>query len=178
MKHVSTYVSNGLADLSGIIAHYKTYLNYVRTDFRKLCLIVIALVVLCFVCRMVFESQRNKVITLMLSVVVAGVMFLLSFGLYPVLEEPLFEPRSMFGVGVYITFVFLAAQGTEPKAFLVNVLAVILVWNFFTFSFTYGDGYSGFIYHLEKDLFSLLNWFFEFKTDMYFFTLIHINPVY
>ena len=30
----------------------------------------------------------------------------------------------------------------------------------------------------EKDLFSLLNWFFEFKTDMYFFTLIHINPVY
>lgn len=124
---------------SGIIAHYKTYLNYVRTDFRKLCLIVIALVVLCFVCRMVFESQRNKVITLMLSVVVAGVMFLLSFGLYPVLEEPLFEPRSMFGVGVYITFVFLAAQGTEPKAFLVNVLAVILVWNFFTFSFTYGN---------------------------------------
>lgn len=133
------FVSNGLADLSGIIAHYKTYLNYVRTDFRKLCLIVIALVVLCFVCRMVFESQRNKVITLMLSVVVAGVMFLLSFGLYPVLEEPLFEPRSMFGVGVYITFVFLAAQGTEPKAFLVNVLAVILVWNFFTFSFTYGN---------------------------------------
>ena len=139
MKHVSTYVSNGLADLSGIIAHYKTYLNYVRTDFRKLCLIVIALVVLCFVCRMVFESQRNKVITLMLSVVVTGVMFLLSFGLYTVLEEPLFEPRSMFGVGVYITFVFLAAQGTEPKAFLVNVLAVILVWNFFTFSFTYGN---------------------------------------
>ena len=43
---------------------------------------------------------------------------------------------------------------------------------------SYGDGYSGFIYHLEKDLFSLLNWFFEFKTDMYFFTLIHINPIY
>ena len=49
---------------------------------------------------------------------------------------------------------------------------------YLTYDCGYGDGYSGFIYHLEKDLFSLLNWFFEFKTDMYFFTLIHINPVY
>lgn len=139
MKHVSTYVSNGLTDLSGIIVHYKTYLNCVRTDFRKLWLIVIALAVICFICRMVFESQRNKIITLILSVVAAGVMFLLSFGLYPVLEEPLFDPRSMFGVGVYIAFIFLVAQGIERNAFLVNVLAVILVWNFFTFSFTYGN---------------------------------------
>ena len=139
MKRVSTYVSNGLADWSGIVEHYKTYLNYMRTDFRKLWLIVIALLVICFICRMVCVSQRNKMITLVLAVITAGVMFLLSFGLYPALEAPLFDPRSMFGVGAYIVCISLGAQGTEQKAFIVNVLAVILVWNFFTFSFTYGN---------------------------------------
>ena len=67
-------------------------------------------------------------------------MSLISFGVYSLLAKPLFAPRAMFGVGVFLAVISVYAvdMGFAP----VKLVMAVLSWTFFVFSFTYGNALS------------------------------------
>ena len=142
MQPISTYVSNGLPpldELPGVyFEHLKRYFKYVLTDFKKPWLILIGLTILAFVWVTIRDTQRNRIATLVLALGSLLAMSCLAFGIYPALEQPLYSPRAMYGVGAFISF--LAIIVASSQHIVIGKLVILaLSWCFFVFSFTYGN---------------------------------------
>jgi len=139
MNPVDTYVSNKITAFSEIVPHYIAYLKLVRSDFKMSWILIMAVLTIWFIVVSVYKSERNKVVSFLLSVVVTAVMLLLSFGLYPALERPLTAPRAMYGIGAYIAFIGIGNMAEGAGKWLTRVLTCILAWVFITFSCAYGN---------------------------------------
>lgn len=128
--------------ITSIFSNYRTYISFLLSDFKMEWLILVGILTICFIIKAVRKSSHNKFFSIILGGGVVCVMFLLSFGVYPFLEAPLYHPRAMFGVGVYIAFVGLGnlAQGKENWG--TRILTAILSWMFITFSCAYGNALS------------------------------------
>lgn len=142
MPKRETYVSNSLPPLKEILpvtfAHLKKYFSLVKSDFKTEWLIFIFLMMIAFIFVMVRDSKRKKYAAFFLSVLGLLMMCSLSFGMYPVLSKPLFNPRAMYGFGAFITFVGIAVS-TAKKTYPAKLVCLALSWCFFVFSFTYGN---------------------------------------
>ncbi|WP_165061030.1 glucosyltransferase domain-containing protein [Adlercreutzia sp. ZJ154] len=142
MQPASTYVSNGLPPLSEIlpttITHYKKYCKYVLTDFKSIWTLLCVLIVIAFLVTNTINSKHNIFRNFIASVICLIIMGCLIFGLYPILEKPLFAPRAMYGVGAFLAFLGVAIAASR-KALIGNVVVAILAWCFFVFAFTYGN---------------------------------------
>ncbi len=120
------------------IAHYRLFLRHILEEFRPLWLILIALLALAFLAALLLGTKRNRLLTALLTLAALGVMLLLSFGVYPLLEAPLFDPRAMYGFGAFLAMV--SAVVVTAERFPVGKLAcVALSWVFLVFAFTYGN---------------------------------------
>ena len=64
--------------------------------------------------------------------------FMLSFGIYPLLNKPLFEPRAMYGLGILIALMCLMIANSS-KFYILKLFYIALVWSFVAFAFTYGN---------------------------------------
>ena len=83
-------------------------------------------------------AQQKKTVSGLIAVLSLFLMLLLCFGLYPVLESPLYAPRAMYGFGVLLTVLcIVTAEGQENIP--LKIPALVLSWIFFVFSFTYGN---------------------------------------
>jgi hypothetical protein len=83
------------------------------------------------------ESVHNKLIAAAVSIMALCAVFAVSFGVYLVLEKPLYSPRGIYGFGVFIA---LVAVSIASKKYRINMTAVIaLNWCFIVFAFTYGN---------------------------------------
>lgn len=141
MKSVNGYIKTGIASFKQILIHYQTYITLVIKDFRKIWLILILILILGCIFSMVIHSKRNKIITFVVSIIVLGIMFLMSFGLYPLLQQPLTAPRAMFGVGVFIALCSIVS--IQISQININIIfSSAISWMFFVFSFTYGNALS------------------------------------
>ena len=142
MKPIDTYVSNSIPGLntilSGSLAHLKQYYIYVVTDFKTEWLVLIFIMCIAYVLVMIKDSLRNKFLTLIVSVLSLAIMAGMAFGLYPVLESPLYSPRAMYGFGVFIAIISITISSTN-RAYFGKLVCVILSWAFFVFAFTYGN---------------------------------------
>ena len=142
MKPVDGYVSNGLADLPGILHHYTQYCRLVQSDFKKLWLLFVAALTVWFIVTAVKKSREKKGSTLILAVITSIVMFFLSFGLYPFLEKPLSSPRTLYGVGAYIAFIGIGILANDAKNIIGDGLVCGMSWLFITFAALYGNALS------------------------------------
>lgn len=145
LKPKETYVSNTLPPIGQMIPtairHLKEYYWYVVHDFKLEWLVLTGLLFAGFVLVSVGHSKRNKWATFLLSGVVMLAMLCLSFGIYPVLSDPLYDPRAMFGFGACICFLTVPVVA-KKRAFLWKAACIILSWCFFVFGFTYGNALS------------------------------------
>lgn len=139
MRPVDSYVSNGIASISNIIAHYRTYLKLVESDFRVVWLIAILLLTVWFIIVQVYKSKQNKFMSFLIAIVTVCTMALLSFGLYPALEKPLTAPRAMYGVGAYIAFIGVGGIVSGAGRYITRFLTFAMAWLFITFSCAYGN---------------------------------------
>ena len=119
--------------------NYKRYIVYFLQDYKPEWLAAAFVICLCFVWRAVTQSRQNKLLTLILVPIAMGIMFLLSFGVFPFLESPLWVPRAMYGVGCFMGFVGIFAVSEVPHGYLSKLACFVLGWYFFVFSFTYGN---------------------------------------
>lgn len=152
MQKVDSYVSNSLPPFKEIlpatIQNLKSYFSLVTNDFSKLWKILALINIIIFIFVNVLNSGRNKIFSV--SVTVIGLLIILSlmFGLYPFLEKPLFAPRAMYGLGVFLAIIcqynLVFTKGIyTSRAKIIHLLAKIfsisLCWVFFSFAFVYGN---------------------------------------
>lgn len=138
MKPVKDYVSNAIPELREwipvVIQHLVQYFIYIRTDYTRVWKVFIFLLCISFVLAVVYQSKRKKPAAGLLGVCALAAMGLMSFGIYPLLEEPLYAPRAMYGFGVFLAIIGVYTSGLRFLA--AKFSAVVLGWMFFVFSFT------------------------------------------
>lgn len=142
MIPTDTYVSNALPSLDElfptIIRNYEKYFNLVSSDFKSIWKAIIILLIICFSLSGLKHSRHKKLPTFVLSVICELLMLLLCFGLYPALSEPLFDPRAMYGFGIFITLLCISTA-ENFHCTVMKLPAITITWIFFVFSFTYGN---------------------------------------
>ncbi len=142
MRPANSYVSNSVLPLeqlcSGCCHNLYKYYENIWHDFKKEWLVLIFLLFVGFVYISVRDSGQKKWLACIGAVFTLGAAGGLAFGLYPVLEGPLFAPRSMYGFGVLLALVAIQVMSTK-KAYPVKVVSLGLSWCFFVFAFTYGN---------------------------------------
>lgn len=142
MHPVSSYVSNAVPSAGSIIpqtiAHLGEYYRTLESDFKSEWLLLIVVMCVAFVWVTVRDSDRKKIIALPVAILALAVMAILAFGMYPVLETPLYYPRAMYGFGVFLTLM-IAYVATAGKTYWAKIVSLVLGWAFVVFAFTYGN---------------------------------------
>lgn len=145
MLPAESYVSNSVLPIKelipGFLSNLKNYYEYVQNDFRTLWLVLIGLIVVSFIFVQPKESKQNKILTIFISIILIIISGFITFGLYPALEKPLFDPRAMYGFGVFIALIAVNVAN-NIKIYLPKLFIISLCWCFFTFAFTYGNALS------------------------------------
>lgn len=143
MAQLIDYASTEMVPLAEMVPAaiftYKRYIVHFLEGFKPEWLLVSFLICAAFLWRTVSGSRHNKVLTFLLVSVAMVVMFALSFGVYPFLEEAIFYPRAMYGIGCFIAFQGIFASTEISKGYVSKLLCVALSWAFFVFAFTYGN---------------------------------------
>lgn len=136
------YVSNALPAMTellpAIIANYKKYFGLILSDYETLWKWILLMLMLAFAFSGLKTAMRRKAPAFALTILAGCIMLLLCFGLYPALANPLFEPRAMYGFGVFITLLCICTA-EQLHGTLLKIPAVMLAFVFFVFSFTYGN---------------------------------------
>jgi len=140
-----TYVSNKILSIKNFIPGFfnnlKTYYQYLQSDFRILWLVLIFLMVLSFIILQFRKTKQKKLLTATISILLVIISLIITFGLYPALEKPLFAPRAMYGIGIFIALIGVNITN-DKKMYVSKMLTICLCWCFFTFAFTYGNALS------------------------------------
>lgn len=150
MKLVNDYVVTEVPGLMAIIPHtlgnLEQYYRLVVADFAKTWLVLIAAVVVWFVIVMIVDAKRRKWLAGIIGVVTVLALGVVCFGIYVLMEKPLFEPRAMFGVGVMICLIMVVVVEERKlgdwRRYVYGggvVVAVVLAYLLGIFGFTYGN---------------------------------------
>lgn len=142
MVPVDEYVSNNIPNtqeiFSILFSNYKKYFEIIFHNFKSLWLKLILIVDIIFILTYIYNSKINKIICFFIAVVGLILINLASFGLYPLLTQPLFASRAMYGFGINISLIIVYIA-INNKNYFSKIIIYILFWIFFTFSFTYGN---------------------------------------
>ena len=137
----STYTSTAIYPIAsiipGILSNIKNYALIVNHDLGIVWKVGIVLVLLFFIVQSTARSVHGKISSLLVSVLVVGLSFILSYGLYLLLSVPLYEPRALFGFGALLAILCIMVVSDFKKVATITVLA--LNWCFFVFAFSYGN---------------------------------------
>jgi len=139
-----SYVANDAFSIHEIIPgalnNLKSFMLTVNGDFGIIWKVLTISLCLTFIAAAAAFSKRNRIITLVLSLAAIILMFVMSFGVYPLLKRPLFAPRAMYGAGIFIAVIGIYLSGLQHRKFMIP--AILLCWCFFVFAFTYGNALS------------------------------------
>lgn len=159
--YVSTYVASSENIVSVFMRNTQIFSSIIYHDFNLTWKIILYIIIAIFYIKTIVFSKINKVLSFFLTTIFIFLLFLSSFGLYLVLKDPLFAPRGMYGVGVFIAILCIDISFSLRKIAIIPVIA--LVWCFFVLYFSYGNAladqkrYNDFRTELLlKDLSSLL----------------------
>ncbi len=139
MKPAESYVSNSIASPKEIIKHYITYFELLYNDLKKIWLVFIGIICICFIICMIKSSRQKKIVAFFVSIFTITTMAFLSWGLYPALSTPLTAPRAMYGFCVFISLISLSVVSITKKQYLLKFVSLVLSWCFIIFSLTYGN---------------------------------------
>lgn len=143
MTPITTHASSSMPSpetfLPSVIHAYKDFLKYYLSDFKPSWHVFIVILALCFLYASWWTAQRSRVVSFLLALPVLGAMAALSLGVYPFLETPIFNPRSMYGIGCTVAFFTIFTFSRLPKLLPARIACFLLSWCFFSFAFTYGN---------------------------------------
>lgn len=151
MKAVDAYVVTELPGLMEIVPHtlgnLEQYYRLIVADLPKTWLALLAVVVLWFIVALVVRAKERRWLVAIVGMVTVGMLGMMCFGIYAVMEKPLFEPRGMLGVGALMCLmaVVVAEEWKAKKTWqrvgwgIGAVGAVGLAYLFGVFGFTYGN---------------------------------------
>jgi hypothetical protein len=133
-SYASTAMNDADALFGGAWANLHKYFLLIRNDFGMIWKIVIAVICVLFVFQ---KTKKSKPIAVIVSLCTLALLFVASYGIYLLLQTPLFSPRAMFGFGVFLALTSICVA--ERRGFF-NVVAVFMLnWCLLTFAFSYGN---------------------------------------
>jgi hypothetical protein len=122
---------------SGIFKNIINFYSVIIQDFGVIWKILILALCIFFSYSVVKTTKQNKITSFALSCLILLFGSLLSYGAYLILEHPLFNPRSLYAIGLFISIICLfLLSNTKAPAF---VPVLLLSWCFFIFAFSYGN---------------------------------------
>lgn len=143
MKTVNAYVSNDITKTNSILQtiseNLLRYFSLIKNDATNSWIILVTLVAIAFIVSFVIASTRHKMVAMMLAITVVALGASISYGAYLVLPKPLFAPRGMYGVGVFVALLGINSVELWNKNILAKVGNLFLAWSLIVFSFTYGN---------------------------------------
>jgi hypothetical protein len=123
--------------MPGVFVNFCHYVSYINSDFALTWKAGAVFICLLYIIMETKQSVHNKLIVAVVLVITLCVIFAVSFGAYLVLEKPQYNPRGIYGFGIFIALVTISISSKKYK---VNMAAVIaLNWCFIVFAFTYGN---------------------------------------
>jgi len=123
--------------ITGALHNIKNYAILVNYDLGLIWKTGIVFVLLFFITKSVYCSSQRKLLSFFVSLLVIVVSFVLSYGLYSLLEKPSYRPCALLGFGVFLAILCIYAVSDFKRIATVTVLA--LNWCLFTFAFSYGN---------------------------------------
>ena len=142
MQPVDIYVSSSLPEISRMLPtiqkNLQKYFRFLTSDFKKEWLLLIIIIVVSCLWAAVRDTKRNRLSAFMVTGMGILLMLLCSFGVYPILSAPSFDPRAMYGFGAFLCFISVYAAssvGVYPG----KLAGMALGWAFFVFAFIYGN---------------------------------------
>jgi len=122
---------------SGILANVQNYINLINSDFGFIWKALIGIIFCFYIVKSFWTSAQNKIIIFFVAIVFLCLLSFLSYGVYIVLKQPLFEPRAMYGFGVLLAILSVCIVYEFNK--IAKIFALALSWSFFVFAFSYGN---------------------------------------
>jgi len=123
--------------LSGTVHNIKEYTMTINDDLGAIWKIWIVFILIFFITKSMYMSAQKKLFSFFISILVIGITFILSYGLYSVLVKPLFSPRALLGFGVFISILCIYVVSDYKK--IATVMVFALNWCLLVFAFSYGN---------------------------------------
>jgi len=123
--------------LSGTLNNIKEYAITINHDLGAIWKIWIAFVLLFFITKSISKSAQKKWVAFIISLLLIGISFVLSYGLYAALVKPLFALRAFLGFGVFLSILCIYVVSDYKK--IASVMVFALNWCLLVFAFSYGN---------------------------------------
>ena len=140
-EEVKTYCSTDLSTNHNIFTLFwfniNKYYTYVVTDWNGIWKIIALIIIVIFYVKNIILSKRNKIVAFFITTLFAALLAGSIFGVYVLLEKPLFAPRAMYGVGVLLAILGVDVCCSLKKVF--SIPTMVLCWCFVVFAFAYGN---------------------------------------
>ena len=133
--------------IPGISTNLLTYVKTLNSDFSLIWKVIIGVILCSFIFKSVLRSAQNKMISLIVIFLLLGMLFLLSFSVSLLLDRPLFDPRTMYGFGVFLAIISIYITSNFNK--ITKITAFALSWSFFIFAFSYGNALADHIRYVN-----------------------------
>lgn len=142
MVPIDSYISSEVPALNRLFpiawSHLERYYSYIDSDFRVEWKLLILLVCIAFIYVSIRDSKQKKYFAILVTAFIFVAAALLMFGIYPMLQSPLFDPRTMYGLGAFIAFMGVYVCGAK-KILPGKLVCLALSYAFIVFAFTYGN---------------------------------------
>lgn len=139
---VNAYVSNQMVSgLSGIADNLKLYFDILARDFKNTTIFIFCILLFVLLLINVFVIKRS-VLAVLIVFVAFVFLAIFSYGLYLILQKPLFALRALNGIGgVVCILVMLNLYLAETKRlrFSSNVISILFVIHLAIISLSYGN---------------------------------------
>ena len=136
-----TYITSNIWTLKelplGVCSNLRQYFNLIISDYDTKWLICIFFICMYFLYLHIKNTKQNTYLTMFIGSVVLIVTACLSYGVYMLLEVPLFQPRAFYGFGVWTAILCLIICSENLK--IAKCVTTYFNFCFIVFAFTYGN---------------------------------------
>ncbi|MDR2963107.1 MAG: glucosyltransferase domain-containing protein [Bacteroidales bacterium] len=141
MKEVVSYVSTDITvnqNIASLFWHnICRYFSLMYKEWNILWKIVTAVIVVVWFVKTIVFSKRNKVVAFGITTLFLALLAASIFGLYLFFENPLVNPRAMYGVGIFLAIIAVDMCASLKK--YISFPVMLLSWCFIVFAFAYGN---------------------------------------
>ncbi len=142
MNEINSYISSSIFKINdlipGVYNNFKEYLSLIKSYFTEIWLVLIIIIASTFVITSIVKSKQKSYLAIPVSIITLLLTFVLCFGVYPLLEKPLFLPRAMYGFGAFVAIIGIYAVDLKTN-YVAKIACFILAWLFINFTLTYGN---------------------------------------
>jgi len=122
---------------SGVLANINNYYNIINNDFGLIWKAIIGIIFCFYITKTVYTSVQNKFISFTTAIILLCLLFVLSEGIFVLLEHPLMAPRALYGFGMLLGIINISIAVNFNKSAKISAWA--LSWCFLVFALSYGN---------------------------------------